>query len=255
MGVNLEKMKKRAEQFEKGITDEHSAQKSIFAKLSGEKQDFRLIEMDGDVHKSFYLHYNLGKQMGFLCPKKEFNEPCPVCDWGWNLYTEAKDSKDEQLKKASQKFMPQQRWYSAVLVRGKEDDGVKLWSYAKTIAKDIVNWFSNPEYGDLTDPITGTDLTVWHEKQGGKSYPDVKCEPRRKSSPLAEPEQASKWIKEAQEIDVKENLIHLSFDEIQKVLDTVLGSPDDAPEKPASDGKPEDPVDEIDKAMAELEGK
>ena len=36
---------------------------------------------DGDPFKEFHFHYNVGKNPGILCPKKNYGEHCPICDF------------------------------------------------------------------------------------------------------------------------------------------------------------------------------
>ena len=40
---------------------------------------------DGDPFKEFHFHYNVGKNPGILCPKKNYGEHCPICDFASSL--------------------------------------------------------------------------------------------------------------------------------------------------------------------------
>ena len=44
----------------------------------------------------------------------------------------------------------------------------------------------NPDYGDITDPDSGTDLVITYGKIPGSSFPRTEITPRRRSSPLQE---------------------------------------------------------------------
>ena len=35
---------------------------------------------DGDPFKEYHFHYNLGRNPGILCPKKNYNEECPIVE-------------------------------------------------------------------------------------------------------------------------------------------------------------------------------
>ena len=42
-------------------------------------QDVRIVAPeDGDPFKDYYFHYNVGNASGFLCPKKNYGDDCPV---------------------------------------------------------------------------------------------------------------------------------------------------------------------------------
>ena len=82
--------------------------------------------------------------------------------------------------------MARQRFFSPVLVRGEEDQGVRLWGYGKTVYEQLLNLVLNPEYGDITDVESGTDLSLHYGKPAGATYPQTKLVPRRRSSPLCD---------------------------------------------------------------------
>ena len=46
------------------------------------------ISRDGDPFKEFHFHYNVGKNPGILCPKKNHGEDCPICDFASTLWGE-----------------------------------------------------------------------------------------------------------------------------------------------------------------------
>jgi hypothetical protein len=78
--------------------------------------------------------------------------------------------------------MARQRFFSPVLVRGEEDKGVRIWGYGKMVYEQLLNLVLNPEYGDITDTETGTDLVLHYGKPAGASFPQTKLTPRRRSS-------------------------------------------------------------------------
>ena len=46
-----------------------------------------------------------------------------------------------------------------VLVRGQEEEGVKVWGFGKRAYETLLSLVLNPEYGDITDP-SGRDLVI-----------------------------------------------------------------------------------------------
>ena len=61
---------------------------------------------------------------------------------------------------------PQNKWnfklrtFVPVLVRGQEGEGVKFWGFGKTVYQEILGYITDPDYGDITDPTNGRDLTI-----------------------------------------------------------------------------------------------
>jgi len=159
MGIDLAKMKAKRDALEN-----RGNGKSAFWRPEDGEQTIRLVPTaDGDPFKEFWFHYNLGKNPGFLSPKKNFGEDDPLNDFIRQLY---KEGSDESVKMAKN-LNARQRFFSPVIVRGEEDQGVRLWGYGKTAYKELLNLVLNPEYGDITDVDDGTDLVINYGKPAG----------------------------------------------------------------------------------------
>lgn len=134
---------------------------------------------DGDPFKEHWFHYEIGKG-SISCPKKNHGEDCAICNFASKLFKED----TEESNKMAKKFLPRQRFFSPVLVRGEEKEGVRIWGYGKTVYQDLINLVLNPDYGDITDPETGTDISLKAEKNAGQQFPMTKLTPARKTSKL-----------------------------------------------------------------------
>jgi hypothetical protein len=146
-------------------------------------QDIRIVTPDdGDPFKDYFFHYNVGNNSGFLCPKKNFGEGCAVCSFVRSLYDEG----TEESIKMAKSLTARQRFFSPVLVRGEEKEGVRIWGYGKTAYETLLHLVLNPDYGDITDTDEGTDLTLTYGKPAGASFPQTKIQPRRRTSALVE---------------------------------------------------------------------
>ena len=157
MGIDFDKMKAKRDALES-----RGNHKSVFWKPEDGEQTIRLLPTsDGDPFKQYWFHYNLGRNPGFLSPKKNFGESDPLDDFIRQLY---KDGSDESIKMAKN-LSARQRFFSPVLVRGEEGEGVRLWGYGKMAYKELLNLVLNPEYGDITDVNEGTDLTIHYGKR------------------------------------------------------------------------------------------
>ena len=136
---------------------------------------------DGDPFKEKWFHYNVA-QGGFLCPKKNFGEDCPVCNFATKLWNEG----TEDSKKMAKSLFAKQRFFSPVLVRGEEAEGVKAWGYGKQAYEKLLTIVLDPDYGDITDPEEGNDLKIMYGKPAGASFPRTDIRPRPRKTVLCD---------------------------------------------------------------------
>ena len=143
---------------------------------------------DGDPFKDYWFHYNLGPEQrgGLLCPKKNHGDDCPICDFKDQLWKEYNSTQDTDTLKLAKDMTPRQRFFSPVMVRGEEPDGIRIWGYGKEAYTSLLNLVLNPEYGDITDVDAGTDLTLTYGKPPGANFPKTTLTPRRRTSPLCD---------------------------------------------------------------------
>jgi hypothetical protein len=178
MAIDLSKMKAKLA----ALQGKGEGKTAFWRPEEGQASQIRVVSTpDGDPFKEYWFHYEIGKN-SVLCPKKNFKESCAICDFANKLFRE--DTEDS--RKMGKKFLPRQRFFSPVVVRGEEKDGVKVWGFGKNAYQDLINLVLNPEYGDITDPENGTDLTILSSKAPGQSFPITKITPARKSSKLCQ---------------------------------------------------------------------
>jgi len=79
----------------------------------------------------------------------------------------------------------------------------------------------NPDYGDITDPETGTDLTLRYGKKSGAMFPSTDLEPRRRSSALTEDSELAKEFINT-EIDFATIFPRKTSQEVKEMLDEYL---------------------------------
>ena len=179
MAINLDKMRAKLDALENGGKQRNN----VFWRPEDGEQTVRIVPTaDGDPFKEYWFHYNLGKNAGFLSPKKNFGEDDPLNDFIRQLYNEGSDDSIKMAKNLSAR----QRFFAPVVVRGEEDKGVRLWGFGKMAYKELLNLVLNPEYGDITDVNEGTDLVIQYGKPAGAQFPQTSITPRRRSSPLTE---------------------------------------------------------------------
>lgn len=179
MGIDMKKMREKYA----ALKNRGGAGKSAFWRPQDGEQTIRLVPTaDGDPFKEYWFHYNLGKNNGFLSPKRNFGEDDPLNDFVRSLYNE---NTEESIKMAKS-LSARQRFFAPVIVRGEEEQGVRIWGFGKQVYETILGLVLNPEYGDITDTETGIDLTVNYGKPAGAQYPQTKLTPKRRSTPLFE---------------------------------------------------------------------
>ena len=73
------------------------------------------------------------------------------------------------------------------MVRGQEEKGVRIWSYGKMAYESLLGLVLDPDYGDITDPETGTDIVLTYTVPGTPgSFPKTQIKPRRRPSVLCD---------------------------------------------------------------------
>ena len=135
------------------------------------------------------------------------------------------ENDDQNLKNEAKKMFARKRYYSPVLVRGHESEGVKIWAYGKTAYETLLGYVLDPDYGDITDPQAGTDIKLNYNVPGTPgSFPKTTLQPRRRPSILCDDAIADcqDLIDSVPDID---NLFDVkTAEEIQTLLDGYLSS-------------------------------
>ena len=215
------------------------------------EQTIRIVTpADGDPFRDFWFHYEVGDEKGFLSPKRNFGEDCPLDSYVRALWKDG----SEESKRMARKLGARQRFFAPVVVRGEESEGVKVWGFGKRAYETLLGLVLNPEYGDVTDPESGTDLVVTYTKPAGASFPETKITPRRKSSPLhKDSEKATALLESVPDFDEVFTASRRTGEEVQDILDRFLQSSEaegtDSAEVTNISG-----ASKVDKAFSELLG-
>lgn len=177
MAIDLDRMKSKLN----SLTGKGSKRNDFWKPNDGES-NIRIVPTDdGDPFKEYFFHYNVSSG-GFLCPKRNYGDDCAVCNFANQLWNEG----TEESKKQAKDFFAKQRFFSPVLVRGEEAEGVKVWGYGKMAYEKLLNIVLDPDYGDVTDAENGNDLKIMYGKPPGASFPRTDIRPRPRKSPLCD---------------------------------------------------------------------
>ena len=160
-----------------------------------------------------YFHYNVNNKT-YLSPIS-FGRPDPIVEFADKL----KRMGDKEDWKAAKAMEPKLRTFVPVVVRGQENEGVKFWGFGKTVYQEILGYIADPDYGDITDPNAGRDLTVDYisAEDAGTSYPTTTLRVKPNQTPLAEGGDLQKFLDNQTEIT--ELYSELSYAELKNVLE------------------------------------
>lgn len=210
--------------------------KNVWFKSTDEKVKIRLVpyphDPDGNPFLEASFHYNIAGVRSLVCPNETFGEPCPICE----LAEEFRTMGGKENWKMYNNIKAKQRSYSPVIVRGKEEDGVKLWGFGVTIYEELLEKFMDPEWGDLSDPMNGRDITVWtvlRKTPGNDSeYDKPKMDVSPNKSPL--------FQKKSDVVKLLENIPDFlndgetfktrSYQELQDIVRKMTNVEEDSPE-------------------------
>ena len=244
MGLNMKKMREKYV----ALKSRGGGSKGNFWRPQDGEQTIRIVPTaDGDPFKDFWFHYNLGKEPGFLSPKKNFGEEDPLNDFIRMLY---KGGSEDEIKMAKS-LNARQRFFAPVVVRGEEDQGVRIWGFGKQAYEKILNLVLNPDYGDITDVSDGHDLVVKYGKPPGAQFPQTDITPRPRKTPLVADSTRAKEMVDGVP-DFKDLFTRKTPSEVQAILDEFLLSEQDAEEVSSETTKYSNKATDVDKAFGEL---
>ena len=250
MSINMELMRKKLAQL-RGDSDVDSV---WFKPQEGESQIRIVPTGDGDPLKEMHFHYNVGEHKGgVLCPKRNFGERCSICDFASSLWKDGVANNDEESKKLAKSLFVRQRYFSPVVVRGQEEQGIKVYGYGKRAYEMLLSYILDPEYGDITDPLEGTDISlVYTPRTAPGTFPQTSLKMRRTASTLLEDTEAIPAL-----LDRMPNFDslfeRLSPTDIDAILDEQLSGNASAEERSSETGKYNvDTQNPVDKAFDEL---
>lgn len=156
-----------------------------FFKPSEDKPVIRIVPNAASPENPFqelYFHYFNNKPI--LSPMS-YGEEDPIENFYRDLVRGGKLPKEEWQQ--AKEFQAQMRTYVPIIVRGKENEGVKFWSFGKTVYAKLLEIIADPDYGDIVDVVNGRDLTIIFtpkEKTAGKTFPETDIVMKPNATPL-----------------------------------------------------------------------
>ena len=174
-----------------------------------------------------YFHYDLGGK-NYLSPIS-FGRPDPIEEFAQKL--KSTGSKDDY--RLGRKVEAKMRTFAPVVVRGEEKEGVRFWGFGKTVYQELLSIIADPDYGDITDPVSGRDVAVEFKtaEETGKSFPSTSIRVKPNQTPITEDAAVLESIKESQK-NITEIYQERSYEELTQALNDYLnGSSEKTEEK------------------------
>ena len=221
--MDLDKVKRRLNQLQTS-----TQRTSNLWKPQPGKTQIRIVPYSFNKDNPFielFFHYNLSNR-SYLSPIS-FGRPDPIEEFAQKLKASG-NKEDYQL---SRKLEAKMRTFAPVIVRGEESQGVKFWGFGKTVYQELLSVIADPDYGDITDPINGRDISVEFisAEESGASYPKTNIRVKPNQSPISDEPDILEKVKKQQ--DITEIYQELSYDDMTEILNEWLNSKEDAKEE------------------------
>ena len=125
------------------------------------------VENKDNPFVELFFHYSLVPNKTVLSPLS-FGRPDPVQQFADKL--KSTGDKDEWIQ--GKRIEPKMRTFVPVVVRGEESEGVKWWGFGKTVYQELLSIIADPDYGDISDSMTGRDIVVERQTaaEAGNQY-------------------------------------------------------------------------------------
>jgi hypothetical protein len=226
--MDLDVIKQRLEALEKTSSNNNNNGKSLFWKPTVGKQVIRIVPSKFNKATPFselYFHYGIGKSV--MISPINFDEKDPLVEFAKQL----RKTDNPENWKLAKKLEPKVRYFAPIIVRGMEDEGVKIWQFGKELYSSFLQLAMDEEVGDFTDIAEGRDIkltTVGPEVTGTK-YNKTTASPSMKVTLLdGDSSKVENWLNN--QVEPKGVFKQVPYDEMKSNLESWL-TPEDAPQE------------------------
>jgi|SaaInl7_100m_RNA_FD_contig_61_53184_length_1242_multi_23_in_0_out_0_1 hypothetical protein len=202
------------------------------------KQQVRIVPYKHQPDNPFielYFHYGINNRT-YLSPKS-FGRPDPIVEFAEKL-TRSGDKDDYRMGRS---LMPKMRTFVPVIVRDEEAEGVRFWGFGKEVYQELLGVIADPDYGDITDPTNGRDITIefLSAEEAGRSFPKTNIRVKPNTSPVSENKNIVDSVANNQ-AEITEIYQELSYDELKDALEKWVSgeSGEDAPPAESAEETP-----------------
>ena len=200
--MDLDVIKQRLNALEKTGNSNNGERRQLFWKPEVGKQTIRVVPSKFNPKMPFtemLFYYGIGTN---VMPSRtnyvdESGETLkdPIIEFTKQL----RQTSESENWKLAKKLDPKVRYFAPIIVRGMEDEGVKVWQFGKELYETFLQLAVDEEVGDYTDVASGRDIklvTVGPEVTGTK-YNRTTASPSMKVSPASEnADQVKTWLED-----------------------------------------------------------
>ena len=164
-----------------------------------------------------FFHFGL-KNKTYLSPFT-YGPPDPIEEFAQKLKTSGNREEYQMARKLEAKM----RTFAPVIVRGEESQGVRFWGFGKTVYQELLSVIADPDYGDITDAVSGRDVSVEFitAEESGASFPKTTIRVKPNQTPISEDKAQLEGLLDNQK-DINELYQELSYEELTNVLNQWL---------------------------------
>lgn len=223
--MDLDVIKQRLNSLQKPANNSNNNGKSLFWRPSVGKDQIRIVPSKFNKATPFselYFHYGIGKPV--MISPINWGEKDPMVEFAKQL----RQTDNPENWKLAKKIEPKVRYFAPIIVRGMEDEGVKIWQFGKQLYEEFLQLAVDDEVGDYTDISQGRDIkltTVGPEVTGTK-YNRTTASPSMKVTAASDDaSQVENWLENQR--DPKDVFKRYSFEEMKESLESFL-TPEDA---------------------------
>jgi hypothetical protein len=215
--MDLNAIKKRLNDMQSQANNQGGQKSNLFWKPSVGKQLIRVVPSKYNKDFPFTemkFYYGIGSKRVMASPSN-WGEKDPIEEFAKKL----RSTNDKENWRLAKKLDAKVRTFAPIVVRGQEDEGVKLWQFGKEVYQEFLNLAADEEIGDFTDIAQGRDIklsTVGPESTG-TPYNKTSIGPSLKQTQLADTEDAIKQLLENQ-ADPMKVFKPLTYDEMKTSL-------------------------------------
>ena len=215
--MDLNAIKKRLNDMQSQANNQGGQKTNLFWKPSVGKQLIRVVPSKYNKDFPFTemkFYYGIGSKRVMASPSN-LGEKDPIEAFAKKL----RSTNDKENWRLAKKLDAKVRTFAPIVVRGQEDEGVKLWQFGKEVYQEFLNLAADDEIGDFTDIVQGRDIklsTVGPESTG-TPYNKTSIGPSLKQTQLADTEDAIKQLLENQ-ADPMKVFKPLTYDEMKASL-------------------------------------
>lgn len=174
-----------------GLKNGNNKVNVVWKPEAGTKSKVRIVPYQHNPEQFSFIelkfHYGLKVKdaSGKITPRTylspdTFNRPDPIVEFANRLM---KTGNKEDWKRG-RSYLPKARTYAPIIVRGKENEGIKFWGFGKTVYETLLNACDPEVMGDISDVKNGHDIIVeYTEASGVGSFPNTTITVQGKSTP------------------------------------------------------------------------